>query len=577
MTHASFSLEAIAARSANYLERLVDARGLPYFNVFWAEPSVAAHDWPDYGDVMSRQLQGAIMLRRMTGRKVATEDVWRRLILSYIDPADGLLYRPATTWSKHEADWGDAALTLYAIVTAFADSGDPDIGRAATAMSESLLAKTRSGDRPSGAFNGFIIKSLMSCARLLGCEAALELARATVRKVFDEDPTFSKDNTFSHGGHMHGNLRTLVGAADYALFTGDAALLARVDALYRWVRSTGTRFGFLPEVIGRKGDVVLCETCALMDYAGLGVTLANHGHPEYWADMERLARNQYAESQLADASWLQGDDDRPDTEQFTWRRIGDRSLGAWAGWSSPTHFLACRETLGAHWGGPELKGKTRALQNCCGGSGVHGLFILWKNSARFEDGRLWVHLHVDKALPQAEIRCSQPWEGLAHDTSEAVVRCQGQDPRVREASGHAGDGWRYPDRCPSPGNLPGAGRQEGRGVDRGEVPAAVVGRRGDDRESRAPAVPVPGDVEGRHGRAHGAPGTRARDRVLRLRQAGGPGLLWKKRARAAVPTRAHGGRCWGAGSVGPAPGVEPEPAPLHEDDGGLDFWHALGK
>ena len=38
---------------------------------------------------------------------------------------------------------------------------------------------------------------------------------------------------------MHGNLRTLVGAADYALYVSDPVLFSRVDALYRYVRSEG--------------------------------------------------------------------------------------------------------------------------------------------------------------------------------------------------------------------------------------------------------------------------------------------------------------------------------------------------
>ena len=51
-------------------------------------------------------------------------------------------------------------------------------------------------------------------------------------------------------------------------------MFSRADALYRYVRSTGTRFGFLPEVIGRKGDVVACETCALMDFMGVRLSLS---------------------------------------------------------------------------------------------------------------------------------------------------------------------------------------------------------------------------------------------------------------------------------------------------------------
>jgi hypothetical protein len=406
---ASFALERYAANSINYFERLVDADGLPYFNVFWTQPAEGAHDWPDFGDVMSRQWQGAVMLRRMTGREAATEKVWQRKALSLIDPSDALLHRPATSYSKPVADWGDASLTLYALVTAAVDSGDEGLRKSAMKMTEAMLDGLRSG---RFAANGFAIKSLMVASRMLGCEAGLKASRILVDRAIINGRMFTPDNTYGPSGHMHGNLRTMVGAADYALTTGDPVLYSRIDALYRYVKTTGASFGFLPEAIGRHGDIIACETCALMDFAGIGVTLANHGHPEYWGDMERLARNQFVESQVRDASWLECDDTLPDSAQFTYRDIGRRIQGAWAGWSSPTHILAARETLNAHWGGPELKNKVRVLQNCCGGSGLHGLFILWKNAARFEAGTLSVNMHIDKLLPQAEIRCEQPYRGL---------------------------------------------------------------------------------------------------------------------------------------------------------------------
>jgi hypothetical protein len=37
---------------------------------------------------------------------------------------------------------------------------------------------------------------------------------------------------------------------------------------------------------------------------------------------------------------------------------------------------------------------------------------VWKNASRFENGTLSVHLHIDKLLPQAEIRSQQPYQGL---------------------------------------------------------------------------------------------------------------------------------------------------------------------
>ena len=149
------ALETHMHRSFNYCQRMVDAGGQPYFNVFWTEPAEAAHDWPDFGDVPARQYQGIVMGRRMTGISSPIEMVWRENIL------------------------------------------------------------------------------------------------------------------FRQGGHMHGNLRTLVGSADYALYTRDPVMFSRVDAIYRWVRSQATRFGFLPESIGRPGDIVGTETCALDFWMGL--------------------------------------------------------------------------------------------------------------------------------------------------------------------------------------------------------------------------------------------------------------------------------------------------------------------
>ena len=37
--------------------------------------------------------------------------------------------------------------------------------------------------------------------------------------------------------------------------------------------------------------------------------------------------------------------DKPDTAQFSWREVGARMVGGYAGWSSPTHILAAREDL----------------------------------------------------------------------------------------------------------------------------------------------------------------------------------------------------------------------------------------
>jgi len=406
----TLALETYAPRSLNYYDRMVDRDGLPYFNVFLTNPAEAAHDWPDFGDVTSRPYQAAIMVRHMTGETSKSESVWRRKILSLIDAETGLLTRPRTSYSGKTASLDDQGLTLYALATAYLDVPHEELKTTMVRMVAGLRRRIEAEPKGLGmASGGFMIKSVTAAGRAARHEPAFELAKSLTSRVM-AGGLFTDDNRFRPGAHMHGWLRTLVGVADYALYAGDRALFNRVDAMFRYLRSeVVTRFGFLPEVLPRKGDVVATETCAIMDYVGLAATLANHGQPEYWGDVERVVRNHLIESQARDLSWVKSGG-RQDTEEFSWRDIGARMEGAYAGWSSPNHFLAAEEML--HWGGPRLRGKVRLFQNCCGGSGSHAFFIAWKNASRFAGGVLSVRLHIDKLLPQAEVRGFQPYQGL---------------------------------------------------------------------------------------------------------------------------------------------------------------------
>jgi hypothetical protein len=562
----TLAMETYARRAFNYLDRMIDKDGLPYFNVFWTQPVEAAHDWPDFGDVLSRQLQGAVMARHMTGQEAAWEKRWVGKLLGYLDPVSGLLRRPKTSYNASVTDPGDQALTLYALVTIYLDGGDGTIKNAIHKIVGGIRRDVAAQGAKSAYLNGFLIKSVMAAARALDDEEAFDLAGKITRFVFDETATFAPDNHFRHGGHMHGNLRTLVGAADYALRARDPELYSRVDALYRYVRSESTRFGFLPEQIGRKGDIVLCETCALMDFLGLASTLANHGHPEYWDDVERMARNQLIESQFADSSWLEdgpGGSAPADTEQFTRRDVGARMIGAYAGWSSPTHFLAARESLNHHWGGPELHDKTRVFQNCCAGSGTHAFYTVWKNAARFENGHLSVHLHIDKLLPEAEIRCRQPYEGLL------TVQLK-KDAAVRV-------------RIPSfvkPEEMTVQAGKDGR-----KMESKISGNYLELEKSRAGDIirisyPVPVRSEEA---IIGNPGFKSYryrvtwkgDTVVRMEPLGNEDKTgWSDFDEKEVPIfygKEGPGSLYQRGSMVEA--AVPEPAPLFADDGLLDFWH----
>src|SRR5690349_14172177 len=193
------ALETFAHRSLNYLNRMVDTDGLPYFNIFWTDPAEAAHDWPDFGDVMSRQFQAVIMARHMTGERAPIEAVWRRKLLELIDPETGLLTRPQTSFSQKVADPGDQALTLFALVTACADVPEQSLEQTIRKMTASLLTRAEQGKGGDGFLSGFSIKSLMAAARVLHDPNALKMAGSQVHKVFVQSPLFSPDNTFRHG------------------------------------------------------------------------------------------------------------------------------------------------------------------------------------------------------------------------------------------------------------------------------------------------------------------------------------------------------------------------------------------
>lgn len=386
----TFAAETYALRSLNHLNRMADTNGVPYFHILWDVSAEARHAGGiDGPDVISRMWQATVMARHLTGQTCRNEAVYAHVLQdTYLDSETG---QPV----KETGFLGFAqCVALEALVTAYADSRDPCLRETIIRMVDHMPEAYH-----PRSFQAVPIKALMNCARVLNYKPAADQAGKLVREC-----GLLSVGTKHFGGHMHGNLRTLQGAADYALYIGDQALFDHIDALYRDVRSySGASFGFLPEVAFQHDDRVGCETCALMDYVALATTLANNGYPEYWGDIERTMRNQLAESQLVDGSWLKPTN-KADTLQSSFRDIGERMVGGFAGWSSPTHLLAYAETgMGT--------GKTRAFQNCCAGSGLHAFFIAWKNAARFDKETLQVNLHIDKLLPQAEIRCYQPYQG----------------------------------------------------------------------------------------------------------------------------------------------------------------------
>ena len=89
------------------------------------------------------------MARHLTGREARNEKVWMKAVLSRLDPKTGLLMRPKTSYCDPGADIGDQALTLYALVTAYADQQRPRPPRRHRQDGRNICRTTATGRRSS--------------------------------------------------------------------------------------------------------------------------------------------------------------------------------------------------------------------------------------------------------------------------------------------------------------------------------------------------------------------------------------------------------------------------------------------
>jgi len=290
-TNTSLDLGQEALASYNYLENLVDAKtGYTYFDVFLTDPAEAAHDWPDFLDVPARSAETSVLLRHMTGRGVSTEHAFFERIQSFQEN-DGLFRRPETPTTSHSVHHEEQAMVMAALLARAVGDGDAAAERRLAALVDGLEA---TGPLP-GAFPSMLIRPLVRAYEKLGLEKALGLAQ---RYRALSEPCFRPDGSFP--GHVHGHLCVASGLTELARVTGDAELLEAMNQVYLHIRSLSTDFGFVPELTERQDDVIACETCCLMDFIHLALSLARAGHPEYLDDVERAVRNHLIESRVRD-------------------------------------------------------------------------------------------------------------------------------------------------------------------------------------------------------------------------------------------------------------------------------------
>ncbi len=343
----------------------------------------------------------------------------------------------------------------------------------------------RSTEAPTGAANPWVLQGLCQFYRVTGHEPALELARRCVGEMKKQPWIADGDSGPFLGGevkdklrgpvpfgwsappgyrpHFHSTVIGLLSLMEYATIVGDGDLMAQVCQGYEYAKLLGeTTVGFFPERVANLFSTSIAdradfrydtsETCEVADMIAVALKLTEAGQGDYWDDVDRWLRNQFAEAQLTDVEWVHRmTEDLPKTSHNpmnqTTDRVPERCVGTFAGWPSVNDWYTwARHSRHLY---PEYPGQ--AIMQCCGGNGTRAIYYAWERILDFRDGTLRVNLLLNRASPWADVDSHIPYEGRVDvkvkEACELMVRipewaspddtlCQVNDePRLPEWDG----------------------------------------------------------------------------------------------------------------------------------------------
>ena len=280
--------------------------------------------------------------------------------------------------------------------------------------------------RPVGfraALAGWVAQGLAQCCRALGNQEAGAMAQRLMRYVMRDSGYFGPRGEFGeefpgqadHIIHFHAHTCQIMAALEVVQATGDQELLAPALQAYQYAVSQGeTLVGFFPEWLAYKGGgygegPFSSEICEAADMIAAAVKLSLLG-ADKWDDVDRWVRNQFAESQLTDVSWLTDGHLEPvdrarwplpgagcqGPEFGTTDRVAERAIGSFAGWPSANDFVQ-----GHGW----------TIMHCCTGNATRAVYYAWERILTRQDSTLKVNLLLNRASTWADIDSHLPYAG----------------------------------------------------------------------------------------------------------------------------------------------------------------------
>jgi hypothetical protein len=98
----------------------------------------------------------------------------------------------------------------------------------------------------------------------------------------------------------------------------------------------------------------------------------------------------------------QGEGHAPiDPTYQTDERVGERNIGAFAGWPSANDFFGAKVN----------QGHRNIFMHCCTGNGTRAIYYIWEHILEYEGGKLRVNLLLNRASRWADVDSYIPYEG----------------------------------------------------------------------------------------------------------------------------------------------------------------------
>jgi len=268
-------------------------------------------------------------------------------------------------------------------------------------LAEAMNPSDPMPDPKTASCAGWTVQGLAQFYRVTGHEPARDLAVRLAYGLKDHAGMFDMDGSFIGFRHFHRHTMPLLGIAELAMLIDDDDLLTFAQRGYEFARAHGEPLvGYFPENIDSP-VYQTSEICEVADMISLGLKLTGGGIADYWDDIDRWVRNQFIEGQLLQYDWINrmvADSPRSaiDPTCQTTERVGERNIGAFAGWPSANDWYV---------------GHGKGIMHCCTGNATRTLYYVWENILNHADGEVRVNLLLNRASPWVDVDSHIPYTG----------------------------------------------------------------------------------------------------------------------------------------------------------------------